>query len=64
MSKCACEHTDISGYPILKHMQSRSGNFCKEVAVLAHMMSSALKSKRRFMFSAITISERHFDSAF
>lgn len=32
--------------------------------ILAYIISSALKSKRRLMLSAITMSERHLDSAF
>ena len=38
----------------------RSGVF----DILAYIISSALKSKRRLMLSAITMSERHLDSAF
>ena len=54
---CAYTNTRI---PDLQKYAYRSGVF----DILAYIISSALKSKRRLMLSAITMSERHLDSAF
>lgn len=54
---CAYTKTRI---PDMQTRAYRSGVF----DILAYIISSALKSKRRLMLSAITMSERHLDSAF
>lgn len=59
MQKCAYVHTRNEDTRYAKYAY-RSGVF----DILAYIISSALKSKRRLMLSAITMSERHLDSAF
>ena len=54
---CAYTKTRI---PDMQKYAYRSGVF----DILAYIISSALKSKRRLMLSAITMRERHLDSAF